>query len=143
MNIQKSLSVRNKLLATAACVLFSFGAAQGALADPGKRHGAEQRFDYIFNQLSLDDSQRQQVQEIMQTRRQERREIMRERQASGAERPSPEELRANREQSRQMLETELGTVLDAEQVDELLTYMDAHRGQKRSWHGKKRGGRSM
>lgn len=135
--------LRNKLLAVSAGVLLSMVAAQGALAEPGKRHGGEQRFEYIFNQLSLSESERQQVQEILQTRAQERREAMRERRAAGEERPSREEWRAAREQSRQMLESQLGTVLNAEQVEELVTYLDAHRGQKRGWHGKKPSKASM
>lgn len=104
------------------------------------------RLDYIFNQLELTEEQRTQVQDIMKTVMEERREDMRARRQSGEGRPSREEMQALREEHRAELANRLNAVLTGEQVNELTTYLEAHRprhhhrdhrGHHGKWEGKR------
>ena len=100
------------------------------------------RFDYIFSQLNLTDAQRSEVVDIMTTQMAERREQHREQRDSGADRPTAEERQALRDAARTALSDELGTVLQADQVEGLITYLEAHQPQgKKGMRGSHRGGR--
>ncbi|WP_111642703.1 hypothetical protein [Marinimicrobium alkaliphilum] len=100
-----------------------------ALAD-SQQHPRAERFTYIFEQLELTDAEREQVREVMREVMQERREMMRAARTAGAERPSREDRQQARAEARETLTYRLGEVISAEQVDGLLTYMDAHRGER-------------
>jgi Spy/CpxP family protein refolding chaperone len=100
------------------------------------------RFDYIFTQLNLTDDQSAATIDIMQTQREEIREHHRANRDAGAERPTAEQRDALREKAHTALADELGSVLQADQVEGLMTYLEAHqsRGGK-GMRGGHRGGR--
>lgn len=130
------------LIATAVVIALAGSAgtvyAQGAM----NQSRIVERFDYIFTQLNLTDTQRTEVVEIITTQMAERREQHREQRASDAERPTPEEHEALRTAARTALTDELGTVLQADQVEGLITYLEAHLPKRgKGMHGGHRGGR--
>lgn len=133
---------RKTLIATAVVVALAGTAGVVYAHDGISQSRMTERFDYIFTELNLTEAQRADVMEVMTTQMTELREQHREQHASGAERPMPEARDALHSQMRIDLEDELGTVLQADQVEGLMTYLDAHqpRGAK-GMHGGHRGGR--
>lgn len=139
MTSRFSTAPRKTLFATAVVIALA-GSAGAVYAHDGiNQTRLTERFDYIFTQLNLTEAQRADVVEIMTTQMTERREQHREQRASGAERPTLEARDARRAEIRTALADELGTVLQADQVEGLITYLDAH--QPSDGKGMHRGGR--
>ncbi len=137
------LTAPRKTLITTAVVIALAGSAGAVYAhDAMNQSRLTERFDYIFTQLNLTETQRTEVVDIMTTQMAELREQHREQRANGAERPTPEEREALRAEIRTALADELGTVLQGDQVEGLITYLEAHlpKGGK-GMHGGHRGGR--
>ncbi|WP_394170731.1 Spy/CpxP family protein refolding chaperone [Saccharospirillum alexandrii] len=137
-----STTPRQALIAIGVVVALAGSASAVYAHDAMNQNRMTDRFDYIFTQLNLTDAQRAEVVDIMTTQMAERREQHREQRDSGAERPTAEERQALRDAARTALTDELGTVLQADQVEGLITYLEAHqpRGGK-GMHGSHRGGR--
>lgn len=136
-----SKAPRKTLIATAVVIALASSAGAVFAHDAMNQGRIVERFDYIFTQLNLTETQRTEVVEIMTTQMAELREQHREQRASDAERPTPEEREALRAAARIALTDELGTVLQADQVEGLITYLEAHlpKGGK-GMHGGHRGG---
>lgn len=137
-----STTLRQSLIALGLVVALAGSASTVYAHDAMNQNRLIDRFDYIFTQLNLTDAQRAEVVDIMTTQMTERREQHRQQRDSGAERPTTEERLALRAAARTALTDELGTVLQADQVEGLITYLEAHqpRGGK-GMHGGHRGGR--
>lgn len=136
-----SKAPRKTLIATAVVIALA-GSAGAAYAHSSMNQGRmTERFDYIFTQLSLTEAQRTEVVDIVTTQMTELREQHRAQRDSDAERPTAEERQALRAEARTALEDELGTVLQADQVEGLIAYLEAHqpRGDK-GMRGGHRGG---
>ncbi len=134
-----SKAPRQTLIATAVVIALA-GSAGAVYAQGAMNQGRmTERFDYIFTQLNLTEAQRTEVVGIMTTQMNELREQHREARDSDAERPTVEERQALRTEARTALVDELGTVLQADQVENLITYLETHqfRGGKgmRGGHG--------
>lgn len=125
--------MRHRLLTAA--LLSALMTTPAWAGDPGGDHRG-QRLDYIFAQLELTDEQRAQALEVMKTLMEERRTDMQARRQSGEGRPSREEIQALREQHRAELTERLNTVMTEAQVNEFITYLEAHR--PRHHHGMKK-----
>ena len=118
---------RNTLIATTLALALTAGAGTAfAWGGPQGPRDPADRFDYIFSELNLSEETADDVLEVMDNFRAEQRQAMQARRDSGAGRPSEEEFAAIRSQARTALSDQLGTVLSADQVDELMTYMDYH-----------------
>lgn len=134
-----SKAPRKTLIATAVVIALagSVGAvyAQGAM----NQNRMTERFDYIFTELNLTEAQRTEVVDIMTTQMNDMREQHRAQRDADFERPTAEERQALRTAAHTALIDELGTVLQAGQVEDLITYLEAHqsRGGKgmRDGHG--------
>lgn len=128
-----TIAQSRKLLAATALVTAMSIAATSAYGWSG-RQASEQRLDYIFSQLDLTEAQKEQTLAIFAERAEQQRNAMREHRnavrESGErpERPSAEERTAMREGMRIDLTDQLGTVLQAHQVEGLLEYLEAHSG---------------
>ena len=148
---------RNTLTALALIAGLSLG-AQAALAEPSKHHS--QRWDYIFTQLDITEEQQAQVHTLfkematerraeMKAQREERKRYHEANEGQYEDRSARRdawqtERQVRREQARQNLSDRLGTILAPDQVEGLVTYMDAHKpGHKHQGarHHKKRGER--
>ncbi|MFG1495806.1 hypothetical protein ABMA57_04160 [Saccharospirillum sp. HFRX-1] len=118
---------RNTLIATALAVALTAGASS-ALAWGGndRQPDPAERFGYIFNELNLSDDQAEEVLDVMRNFRDDQRQAMQARRDSGAGRPSEEEFAELRAQARTALSDQLGTVLSATQVEDLMTYLEFH-----------------
>lgn len=115
-----STTPRQALIAIGVVVLA--GSASAVYArDAMSQNRMTDRFDHIFTQLNLSDTQRTEVVDLMTTRMAERRE----QRHSAPERPSAEERQALRDTAHAALTDELGTILQADQVDGLITYLEA------------------
>ncbi|WP_108125685.1 hypothetical protein [Saccharospirillum mangrovi] len=136
-----TLNPRNSLLATALAVALTAGAGN-ALAWGGDDREADpaERFSYIFNEMNLTDEQADDVLDVMRTFRDDQRQAMQARRDSGAGRPSKEEFEALRSQARIALSDQLGTVLTADQVEDLMTYLEFHGPMMGGRHGDRRNG---
>lgn len=117
------------LIATLASTLLSTPAWAGDRNEP-QAH----RLDYIFNELQLTDEQRTQTLDIMKSTMEQRRQDIQARRQSGDARPDRETMKARRETHRTELAERLNTVMTDEQVEDLLTYLDAHRPRPHRWH---------
>ena len=135
-----STTPRQSLIAIGVVMALAGSASAVYAHDAMNQNRMTDRFDYIFTQLNLTDTQRAEVLDIMTTQMAERREQHREQRDSDAERPTAEERQALRDAARTALTDELGTVLQADQVEGLITYLEAHqpRGGK-GMHGGHRG----
>lgn len=138
MKSRFSTAPRKTLIATAVVIALAGSAGAVYAHDAMNQSRLTERLDYIFTQLNLTEAQRTEVVEIMTTQMAELREQHREQRANGAERPTPEEREALRAAARTALTDELGIVLQADQVESLITYLDAH--QPRGGKGMQRGG---
>ena len=118
---------RNTLIATALAVALTTSATS-ALAWGGNERPQDpaERFSYIFNELNLSDEQAEEVLDVMRSFRDDQRQAMQARRDSGAGRPSADEFAALREQAHTALSDQLGTILSATQVEELMTYLEFH-----------------
>ncbi len=150
--------IRNLLIATA---LTASLAAIPALAHDRSHDKTAYRvnLDYIFNQLELDQVQREEVEAVLLELHREHREAMgerramvRERREAGeqVERPDREAWAARRqelhEERRAELASRLNNLMAEDQVEEFLTYLEAHRvrghhggksrGHRGHWRGK-------
>lgn len=128
---------RKTLIATSVTLVLGLSAS-GAFAWGNGHRDAGQRFDYIFSQLSLTEEQASQVQDIFRGFALEQHEAMKQRKDEGGERPSREEMEALHAQKQTQLADRLGTVLQPTQVEELMTYLNAH--APRMGHRGKMGG---
>lgn len=118
---------RNTLIATTLALALTAGAGTAfAWGGPDGPRAPADRFTYIFSELNLSEETADDVLEVMDNFRDEQRQAMQARRDSGAGRPSEEEFEAIRSQARTALSDQLGTVLSADQVDELMTYLDYH-----------------
>ncbi|PTY37546.1 hypothetical protein BGP77_13685 [Saccharospirillum sp. MSK14-1] len=118
---------RNTFIATALAVALT-ASASGAFAWGGNDRGQDpsERFNYIFTELNLTEDQAEDVLDVMRTFRDDQRQAMQARRDSGAGRPSAEEFADLRAQAHTALSDQLGTVLSATQVEELMTYLEFH-----------------
>lgn len=137
-----STTPRQALIAIGVVVALAGSASAVYAHDAMNQNRMSDRFNYIFTELNLTDAQRTEVVDIMTTQMAERREQHRAQRDSEAERPTAEERQALRAAARTALTDELGTVLQADQVEGLITYLEAHqpRGGK-GMHGGHRGDR--
>lgn len=135
-----STTPRQTLIAIGVVVALAGSASAVYAHDAMNQNRLTDRLDYIFTQLNLTDAQRTEVVDIMITQVAERREQHREQRDSDAERPTAEERQALRAEARTALTDELGTVLQADQVEGLITYLEAH--QPRGGKGLRGGHRS-
>lgn len=121
------LTHRKTLVAAVLAVALTTGAGS-ALAWGGAERTTDpaERFSYIFNQLNLSDDQTDQVLDVMLSFRNDQRQAMQARRDSGVGRPSAEQFAALREQSHTALADQLGSVLNATQVEDLMTYLEFH-----------------
>lgn len=127
---------RKLLLATAAAIVLGTAGvvyAQG----PMNEVRMTERFEYIFTELSLTEAQRTEVVDIFTNQRQQWRDQRREQREEGQQRPSVEERQAQHAEARTALADELGMVLQADQVEGLMAYLEAH--QPRGGKGMQRG----
>ena len=92
--------------------------AMGTAAADGPRRPDGPNIERLAVLLDLDDYQAQEVDRIMSEHRQAA-EAKREAHRASGERPDRETIRAEREQMREALRTELATVLSAEQLEKL------------------------
>ncbi|WP_157600050.1 Spy/CpxP family protein refolding chaperone [Saccharospirillum impatiens] len=138
MKVFFSNAPRQSLMATAVVIALAGSAGAVYAHDAMNPSRMTERFDYIFTQLDLTDDQRADVVDIMTTQMTELRDQHRAQRDSDAERPTAEEREALRDQARTALIDELGTVLQADQVNGLTTYLEAH--MARSGKGMHRGG---
>jgi len=146
-----SKSPRKTLIATG--LVIALAGSAGAVYAKGamNQDRMAERFDYIFTQLSLTEAQRTSVVEVMTSQMDEMRGQRHEQRMAEGERPTQEERQAIRAGMQFALADELGTVLQADQVEGLMTYMDAHspkggrgrhegrQGESRGEHGKRQG----
>lgn len=122
-----------KLMAATALITALAVGASSAYAWGG-RQAPEQRLDYIFTQLNLTEAQKEQTLAIFAERAEQQRSAMRERRDANREsgerpeKPSAEERDAMRAAMRIELSDQLGTVLQAHQVEGLVEYLEAHSG---------------
>jgi Spy/CpxP family protein refolding chaperone len=98
------------------------------------------RFDYIFTQLNLTDDQGAATLDIFQKQMSEMREQHHASREAGAERHMAEQRQAMQASAHTALADALGTVLQADQIDGLMTYLDAHqprggKGMRGGHHG--------
>lgn len=138
-----STAPRKTLFATAVVIALA-GSAGAVYAHDGMNQSRlTERFDYIFTQLNLTEAQRAEVLDIMTTQMTEQREQHWQQHDSGAERPTAEERQALRAAARTGLTDELGTVLQADQVEGLITYLEAHQPRRgKGMHSGHRGDRN-
>lgn len=121
------LSKRNTLIATTLAVALAASAGNAfAWGGNDRQPDPAERFSYIFSELNLTDEQAEDVLDVMRTFRDDQRQAMQARRDSGAGRPSEEEFEALRSNARTALADQLGTVLTADQVDDLMTYLEFH-----------------
>lgn len=104
--------------------------------DPASR--AAERFDYIFTQLNLDDTQRQATIDVMlaQTMSKEDRKAQRETLKDLDQDARQAQMALLKTQRLQALADELNQVLSPNQTAEFIEYLEAH-----SFHQKKMGKR--
>jgi hypothetical protein len=102
--------------------------------------------DYIYTELALTEEQQADVNAVLEAFRDQTREEMRaaREELSDDERPTREEMAEIREAHRAellaSLTDELNSVLSADQVEDLVTYIDAHsQGGPRGGHGGRAG----
>lgn len=122
-----SLNKTNAVLATALTIALTAGAT-GAFAWGGgdRQPDPAERFSYIFNELNLTEAQSTEVLDVMRSFADDQRTAMRARRDSGAGRPSSEEMASLRAAAQTALADQLGTVLTADQVADLMTYLEFH-----------------
>ncbi|MHA7881386.1 MAG: hypothetical protein ACX931_16470 [Saccharospirillum sp.] len=145
---------RKLLLATAAVVVLGTAGvvyAQG----PMSQARMTERFDDIFTELNLTEAQRTEVGDIFANQMQQWRDQHRTQRDGDPQHPGLEERQAMHAQGRTALADQLGTVLQADQVEGLMTYLEAHsprsgKGMQRGHadgmnrgHGEMQGGRYM
>lgn len=142
---------KKKLIVSGVAIAMAVGGA-ASFAKGGMDYDFEpnsnqsQRLEYIFNQLELTEAQQAEVNQVMAAFREQNREMMWDTMKAmrdQEDRPTKEEMQTirdqHREASRATLRQQLGTVLSADQVDELVEYLDAHRsmGDRGDHHGNK------
>ena len=137
--MKTSLFNRKTLTAVAMASVLALGAATAQAAPFGKR-GMGPNLDYIFGQLSISETQGEQVIDILRDFRESKRDDMkakREAAKESGERPSEEERTAMKEAYQAELSTQLNTVLSANQTAELMEYLEAHgpKGKGRKGRG--------
>lgn len=124
-DLNTSITKKSALIAGAlAASLLVGGAAVAGGKNYGDREGhrgqsgmmSEKRMDRLASKLELSDEQKTQVLSIMETNR--------------------EKQQALREQNREALKAELGTVLSAEQMEELEAMMEKRGGKRGGKHDK-------
>lgn len=119
-----------------------------ALAQQGPNK--QPKFEYIFNQLDLNEQQREEVISLLKDHRQEHRSARRDygsgKAKSRGERPDRETIEAMREQRQEHREqrqaelaSSLNQVLAPDQVEQLMEYMEAHRPQRHQRNHYRRG----
>ncbi|MFY0663078.1 MAG: hypothetical protein JXQ97_00515 [Natronospirillum sp.] len=141
----KTSSYSKTLLAATLGLFIAIGSTQ-AVAHEGQRQGMRgaMSMNYIADQLDITEEQQTQVHEIMRRVMTEQRDAMRaemkDTPRSERSRPSAEDIAERRAQMNTLLSDELGTVLRPEQIDGLLTYMNAHMPSHDA-RGHMRGGR--
>ncbi len=128
---------RNLIAGGMTLVLLTTGAsafAKGGEGEGNYRDSRGMNTDYIYAQLSLSEDQIAEVTDILDTFAEENRDAMRGAMQSlrdSEQRPSREEMDTIREQNRtahsEALLNELTQVLSAQQANEMIDYMDAHR----------------
>ena len=141
------------VMATSAAGVFAKG---GSFTGEGERKGGV-NLDYIFTELALTDDQQTEVIEIItqlkeknfearaeaREARKEAREARKEAGETASEAPSAEERQAARDANRaahmQELTDQLNTVLSADDVEDLVTYLDAHHGSREGERGDRNG----
>ncbi|MFQ3231388.1 Spy/CpxP family protein refolding chaperone [Reinekea sp.] len=147
-------------LVTSAGVTFAKSEGREAKNDNGQKYsqmhkkgdranGMSSRlnFDYIFNQLSLDDETQVRVKAVMDTFSEEQRAKMsaqREEMRANSTKPSTEEMAALREarqtEATVALTDQLNTVLSPAQTAEFVEYLEAHIGSRGNGQQNHRGG---
>ena len=129
-----TIAYPRKLLAATALVTAMSIAASSAYGWGG-HPAAEHRLDYIFNQLDLTETQREQSLAIFAERAQQQRDAMKEHRqsmrSSGERptRPTTKERDARMAEMRMELADQLGLILQAHQVEGLMEYLEAHTGR--------------
>lgn len=131
----KSSRYANTLLAATLGLFIAVGSTQ-AFAQDGTRHGSRggMSMNYIAGQLDITEEQQAQVGEILRRIMSEQRDAMRQSMRQSMEetpraertRPSAEDMAERRAQMNVLIADELGTVLRPDQIEGLLTYMNAH-----------------
>jgi Spy/CpxP family protein refolding chaperone len=99
------------------------------------------RIDRLAILLDLTDSQRQQVQQILEQQRQQMKAYWQQQQSSGTK-PDFQQLRAQREQLRQQTLAQLQPLLSADQYKKLEVLMTPPAFGRRHHHGPPPGGSS-
>ncbi|MCH8530277.1 MAG: hypothetical protein LAT65_05440 [Saccharospirillum sp.] len=127
---------RKLLLATAAVIVLGTAGVVYAQS-PMNQARMTERFDYIFTELNLTEDQRTEVMDIVTNQMQQWRNQHREQRDEGQQRPHAEERQAQHAQARTALADQLGMVLQADQVEGFMTYLEAH--QPRGGKGMQRG----
>lgn len=131
----KTTRYAKSLLAATLGLFMAIGSSQAMAHDgqrDGQRHGQRggMSMSYIADQLDITEEQQAQAHEIIRRIMTEQRDAMRtemkETPRAERTRPSAEEITARRAQINTLLADELGTVLRPEQIEGLLTYMNAH-----------------
>jgi len=120
---------RNSIVASSLALASSAGFVYAD--DELNREWAEERFDYIFTELALTDSERAATLDILQAQMGEMREQRRAMHDAGAERPTPEQREALRTPAYATLSDQLETVLQEDQIKGLITYLSAHQPRGR------------
>lgn len=127
----KNRRYANTLLAATLGLFIAVGSTQ-AFAQDGTRHGSRggMSMNYIAGQLDITEEQQAQVGEILRRIMSEQRDAMRQSMAetprAERSRPSAEDMVERRAQMNVLIADELGTVLRPDQIEGLLTYMNAH-----------------
>lgn len=142
------MKTMNKALVAGAVSLTLAVASGLVLAKDGEREqNSGERFEYIFNQLELTETQRTDVLDVMQsyseTSREEMKARMEEFRSSSDERPSRDEMRAQMETYRAEqlvgLADQLNLVLSPEDTAELIEYLEAHMPKGMGQRGERSG----
>jgi Spy/CpxP family protein refolding chaperone len=146
------MSTMKKKLAAGGLALLLATAAVGSFAKDGQENGKKGErwgnvnLDYIYTELALTEEQQADVNAVLEAFRDQTREEMRaaREELSDDERPTREEMAEIREAHRAellaSLTDELNSVLSADQVEDLVTYIDAHsQGGPRGGHGGRAG----
>lgn len=147
-------ALNKKIIATTLAVTLSAVAVTGFAKGQGQSEfDAAERFNYIFTELNLTEAQQTEVASILETTMTENREAMKAlraemRELDESERPSREDMKAQREATKearlQALTDELNTVLSADDTEAFVSYLEAHSHDKKGGKGKgKRGERDM
>jgi Spy/CpxP family protein refolding chaperone len=128
-------TLNKKIVASVFAASIAMTAGMTFAKGNGQQANQGQRLDYIFTQLDLTETQQAEVLEVLANVREEQRQIMWDNKQAMKDRedaPTREEMEAIRTEHQtamsQLVTDQLNTVLSTEVTEELVEYLDAHKG---------------